>query len=721
MPLKMETYIATKAKGNHSSQECSQKSLTPEESARKVKNDFRQNNAQLNPVSFIPVHTKQLMCHKFPSNKRDFDTNSEEHPYAANVCSTNTVSPKCNADQKEKSSWLAKAHIRRRSVGFEDMTSVASNYGQNFSNERRFQAVMPNSNTPGKANAVTRNILELESENNFEKQNECKNSISTVNQNMQNSSENENDVCLRNETVRQKDKSSKRKSSLNRIDFIHSPAPNIENAYYRQNSVKQKNSSSDEGSEEIQALQSLEFSNSNSKRKHNPSNGNISVLNLPGRKAKEVLQQGLSKVRTNLLPRTLQNNHSKLRQPRWKQHATAHSSQKLSHSAGELETTSDFPDKCSNNSICLSAQEFDVQGYSEINSKHRNVSSKRHSAQSFGNNSLHYNASGAVGDNSSQLDQLNNDKFSCCSAENDQKSSLLTANCKSSINFINTDSKTDKSMNTSSENNEILSKVSSDQEANLSCPKRSDSNINCGTVESSDCQDVHDNTIKMGNLEISPENGDDNEVNVSADESNDLVGSDGERRPSSILRKKFSEERKELHSILKPPPEDKLSKAPPSILKHRESSEEKESWPQSDLHSILKKSTSEDESCNSGPDIRPILKVSTDDESPGGSVRPRPILKKRTSFSDECCYASFPSGELKPILKKKTPLSSEDQPRPILKSRRKSEDTRSTLTEFIASRPRAYSADMGVKLNHDTHSEGAELQNDFYQQNCHDL
>lgn len=246
----------------------------------------------------------------------------------------------------------------------------------------------------------------------------------------------------------------------------------------------------------------------------------------------------------------------------------------------------------------------------------------------------------------------------------------------------------------------------------------SDGKLDCGDSERFD-GDVEASAMKLESLEIM-----DSSKNTDiclSDESGEAVGSDGERRPGSILRKKSSEERRELHSILKPPPEDKFSRTPPSILKNRESSEEKDVWQPNDLHSILKKSTSEDESCNSGPDIRPILKLSTDEDSPSGGARPRPILKKRTSFSDECSYVSFPSGDLKPILKKKTPLSSDDQPRPILKSRRKSEDTRSTISEVITSRPRAYSADMGVKMNYENQTDGSDLKTDFRKLDSHDL
>lgn len=111
---------------------------------------------------------------------------------------------------------------------------------------------------------------------------------------------------------------------------------------------------------------------------------------------------------------------------------------------------------------------------------------------------------------------------------------------------------------------------------------------------------------KISGLDISG----DNEIYISAEEAS---SSDLEGRRGSILRKKSFEEKKTeiLHGILKAPSEDNPSRTPPSILKHRESSEEKETWLQGgDLHSILKKSTSEEESCNSGSDvIRPILKV----------------------------------------------------------------------------------------------------------------
>lgn len=398
-------------------------------------------------------------------------------------------------------------------------------------------------------------------------------------------------------------------------------------------------------------------------------------------------------------------SHSNPKQTRWKP-STIRFSQKLSHSAGELESLTDLTEVPSRNKTYLSAQECDDHEYLRISFTARNSSKltaeniQKTSTQVSGNDNEATTKTENC-DNASHVDDKNE---SVCDTEFQEHKNLSDSVPLNNDNPKSADQKEDINSEIQQEQIEITSEPN-------------DSNLKL------DCDDeMQTNAIKLKNLEISDSSSKSTDAYLSADENGEAVFSDGERRPSSILRKKSFEDKKELHSILKQPPEDKSSKTPPSILKHRESSEEKETWQPNDLHSILKKSTSEDESCNSGPDIRPILKLSTDEDSPSGIMRPRPILKKRTSFSDECSYVSFPSGELKPILKKKTPLSCEEQPKPILKSRRKSEDTRSTMSEVITSRPRAYSADMGVKLSHDSQIDNLEIKkNDFHKLDSHDL
>lgn len=412
------------------------------------------------------------------------------------------------------------------------------------------------------------------------------------------------------------------------------------------------------------------------------------------------------------LPKSSPVNHSNSRPIRWNHSSKIRFSQKLSHSAGELESLTDFSEVSNRNKTYMSAQEFDDQACSRV---------------TFSSESLHKVAT--------------KNKFKKSSPKplrkNDDSLPLKNACDNTSQTDIKNES-TNHGHNLMSKENSFENLISSTQDScNILQPNPAENTINetnfkqinsCTDSIDSDLQkDCDSNTldvsietsaIKLESLNITDSNS--KSTDVSADESGDAIGSDGERRRSSILRKKSSEEKRELHSILKQPPEEKLLKTPPSILKHRESSEEKDSWQPNDLHSILKKSTSEDESCNSGSDIRPILKLSTDEDSPSGILKPRPILKKRTSFSDECSYVSFPSGDLKPILKKKTLLSSEEQPKPILKSRRKSEDSRST-SEIITSRPRAYSADMGVKMSHESQNDNSDVKKDFQKLDSHDL
>lgn len=559
-------------------------------------------------------------------------------------------------------------------------------------------------------------VLQSDNTQSVGKLNTTENKFTSWNHNAQlTSSENANDHLqrrLERPLQRYKDKSSKRKSSLNRMDFIHFPSPNTGSSQYPSDLSQKNNSSSDEGSESRLHTKKSESPCSTTKRKHSASNHITSKSEL---KTNEVTLRNSSpsKVKSNILPRSSPTSHSSPRLNRWKQSSTARFSQKLSHSAGELETLTDFSEVPSRNKTYLSAQEYGDRECSCVAFNSSNSGgviaksnflklSPKHLGKEENTSALKNTC-----DNTSQVDtnsKTTKDEHNMHHKESDLKD--LAHDCE---NSQSTNQK--EIINSKIGSEQIVSNDSKNSDLKFDC----DDSINTGN------DGVETSAIQLEGLTIADDSKN-ADVYLSADESLEVVGSDGERRPNSILRKKSSEERKELHSILKPPPEDKFSsKTPPSILKHRESSEEKDIWQPNDLHSILKKSTSEDESCNSGPDIRPILKLSTDEDSPSGAVRPRPILKKRTSFSDECSYVSFPSGELKPILKKKTPLSSDEQPKPILKSRRKSEDTRSTMSEVITSRPRAYSADMGVKLSHESQMDSSEAKKDFRNVDSHDL
>ncbi|XP_023234443.1 uncharacterized protein LOC111634006 [Centruroides sculpturatus] len=147
--------------------------------------------------------------------------------------------------------------------------------------------------------------------------------------------------------------------------------------------------------------------------------------------------------------------------------------------------------------------------------------------------------------------------------------------------------------------------------------------------------------------------------------------------PPSILKRKSIDEQ-ETESVLKSVLEDnEIIRKPHSILKKRVNSDEKEYYMQaSELHSILKKASIEDGRArsSSSPEIHPILKHRSFDD--GTNIGPRPILKKKSSIED-IQFDTFKS-EPRPILKKKYSLDDdlEERPRPILKSRRKSHDER---------------------------------------------
>lgn len=150
------------------------------------------------------------------------------------------------------------------------------------------------------------------------------------------------------------------------------------------------------------------------------------------------------------------------------------------------------------------------------------------------------------------------------------------------------------------------------------------------------------------------------------------------KQPTSILKRKSFDEQ-DTESVLKTVLQDsELIRKPHSILKKRGSSDEKEYCaPSSELHSILKKASIEDGRArsSSSPEIHPILKHRSFDDG-SNVIGPRPILKKKSSVED--IQLDPVKSEPRPILKKKYSLDDdlEERPRPILKSRRKSHDER---------------------------------------------
>lgn len=129
--------MAATAKNQAKSTECRPR-LKTEEIAQ-VRNDFRQNNAQINQMSFIPVYSNKTVCHKFPKSKIDRENVHKSPSPERKVLSTYSppTRSRCIPGNNDMiASRFAKTHIRRRSVGFEDMTSLSC-YGHNFTNDRR--------------------------------------------------------------------------------------------------------------------------------------------------------------------------------------------------------------------------------------------------------------------------------------------------------------------------------------------------------------------------------------------------------------------------------------------------------------------------------------------------------------------------------------------------------------------------------------------------------
>lgn len=131
----MDAYMAATAKSQIPTAGSSQR-LKSEEITQ-VKNDFCQNSPHLNPISFIPVYSNKTSC-KLLKSKNESENQSERKVLATY---SPPVRPRCPGNNDLLASRITKTHLRRRSVGFEDMTSVSSYYGHNASNDRRFVAI----------------------------------------------------------------------------------------------------------------------------------------------------------------------------------------------------------------------------------------------------------------------------------------------------------------------------------------------------------------------------------------------------------------------------------------------------------------------------------------------------------------------------------------------------------------------------------------------------
>ncbi|GBO07696.1 hypothetical protein AVEN_90038-1, partial [Araneus ventricosus] len=353
--------------------------------------------------------------------------------------------------------------------------------------------------------------------------------ISTINQNSQ-VTENENNGFLQDTKLSQqlKDKSSKRKSSLNRMDFLDFSTANTGNAGQQKGSHQQKNnSSSDEGSD----LPKSEFLSS--KRKH------LSLSQSPSKdsskQTNEVPLQSSSrgfKSGAHLLPRALQNNHVKSRHHRRVQSAATHL-QKFSHSAGELESLTDLSEAAApSNKICLSAQELDPSDCSGKYSKKTSSPVKKYPlgllaksalssvevSKNGNGNTSHCSVLSDAPENNSNLIEISSKAASLTAKNNyDKEGSTIEQACKNGL---------------VSEDRPVLSSLELNGTLNL---KHIDS-------RSEDDAEVIESTVSMKNLDISSEVSFDNEIYISADDNCDYPESDTERRPSSILRKKVSEE-----------------------------------------------------------------------------------------------------------------------------------------------------------------------------------
>ncbi|CAL1280813.1 unnamed protein product [Larinioides sclopetarius] len=134
---KMDACIASNGKSKSPATESYLKNVKSEEHSQKV--TFRQNDNSLNQSSFIPVYTKKTdMCHNFTKNATEDKNKSRKVESSEPVKTLNSLhSPpprqKCLTDQIPGMAW--NTHLRRRSVGFEDVASL-SHYGFNLANKR---------------------------------------------------------------------------------------------------------------------------------------------------------------------------------------------------------------------------------------------------------------------------------------------------------------------------------------------------------------------------------------------------------------------------------------------------------------------------------------------------------------------------------------------------------------------------------------------------------
>ncbi|XP_064474820.1 supervillin-like isoform X2 [Ornithodoros turicata] len=173
---------------------------------------------------------------------------------------------------------------------------------------------------------------------------------------------------------------------------------------------------------------------------------------------------------------------------------------------------------------------------------------------------------------------------------------------------------------------------------------------------------------------------------------------------SEERRASFSET---VHSILKARDDDSAAderKPRHSILKK---TEERGTTP-SGLHSILKRSGSEEGDPPVGVEVQSILKFKADD-APRPPSGPKPILKKHEESRESPV-------EPKPILKRKSvDVDGEGKPRPILKTqqRRWSQEHEPTPSDDIVVRRRSRSTELDAKptLRFSNEPEGGLLQN----------
>ncbi|GIY45873.1 hypothetical protein CEXT_504431 [Caerostris extrusa] len=164
----MDVHVTSKSNNKSQGAECHLRGIKPEENAQRV--NFCQNdNAPLNQTSFIPIYTKKNMCHNFSKSATEDKTKSRraETPEPVKIVNNLYSSPQKQKDlinQIPGRGW--NSHIRRQSVGFEDMTSLSSNYGYNKSSFKRIQAESLNRNLSAESALRPNNQKNLENDKN---------------------------------------------------------------------------------------------------------------------------------------------------------------------------------------------------------------------------------------------------------------------------------------------------------------------------------------------------------------------------------------------------------------------------------------------------------------------------------------------------------------------------------------------------------------------------